>query len=83
MKYKIVSNVSSWEVEENVERYLNEGYKLYGNISVIPVSGNRAWYTQTLVKEDDNETMLTENQVDDILRSHCTEGIIEVGVDKK
>lgn len=63
MRYKIISNINSWEVEKGVEHYLNEGYKLYGNISVISVSGNRAWYTQTLIKEEkeDSETMLTED----------------------
>ena len=47
-----------------MEAYLSEGYTLYGNISVIPISGNRAWYTQIVIKEEneDNETMLTENE---------------------
>lgn len=84
MRYKVVTDTNKSDFEDNVEHYLNNGYVLYGSISVVPISGNRAWYTQTLIKEEkeDNETMLTENQVNDFLKSHCTEGIIEIGVDK-
>lgn len=65
MKYKVVTDLYTYDFEKKVEAYLSEGYTLYGNISVIPISGNRAWYIQTLIKEEnkDNETMLTENQV--------------------
>lgn len=64
MKYKVVTDSYIYDFEEKVEGYLSDGYTLYGNISVIPISGNRAWYTQVLVKEgnEDNETMLTENE---------------------
>lgn len=63
MKYKVVTDLYTYDFEKKVEEYLSDGYKLYGSISVIPISGNRAWYTQTLIKEEneDNETMLTED----------------------
>lgn len=64
MRYKVVTETNSYNFEKKVEAYLSEGYTLYGNISVIPISGNRAWYTQIVIKEEneDNETMLTENE---------------------
>lgn len=63
MKYKVVTDLDTYNFEKKVDEYLSDGYTLYGSISVVPISGNRAWYTQTLIKEEneDNETMLTED----------------------
>lgn len=82
--YKLICASSASDFENQITKYLNEGYKLEGTRTVNISIAEKVFYTQAMIKEDNSDkTMLSENtQIDNILRKFCTESIIEVGVDK-
>lgn len=49
MKYKIISSYDSKRVESQVERYLKEGWNLYGYLQVAPAGRSKANYSQAMV----------------------------------
>ena len=58
MKYKIVSSVYWYDLEVAVNKAIEDGWTLQGGVSVTWQFKGNIFYTQAMIKEVDDETIL-------------------------
>jgi hypothetical protein len=82
MDYKIVSNESFTFVEDDVNKFLNEGWSLHGELKVTDAA-----YVQAMVKYGDYEgsndvSVYLQESFEDAIRSigEKIEGALETGI---
>jgi len=51
MKYQLVSAPSKLKLEELINKYLEDGWMLYGNVVVIPIDKDFTKFYQGMTKE--------------------------------
>jgi hypothetical protein len=55
MKYRIVDAFSPEQLSKDVQRYLDEGWDLYGNMTMA-IWSDRVIFCQTMTRNTENET---------------------------
>jgi hypothetical protein len=62
MEYKIITNGDWGELEAMVNERIKDGWKPQGGLSCTRVDGSFCYYTQAMIKEDDEFIVVREGR---------------------